>query len=55
MNGEFADEPWKLNIGWIVGGFIGLIVVIGLLVILLKKAQQHEVKMNASKEQKSGK
>jgi hypothetical protein len=42
VNGEFADEPWKLNIGWIVGGFLGLVLVIGLLILLLKKAQQQE-------------
>lgn len=54
VNGEFADAPWKLNLGWIVGGIIGLIVVIGLLVVLLKKAQHQEERMYA-KEQANGK
>lgn len=38
VKGEFADEAWKLNIGWIVGGVIGLIAVLALSFFLMKKA-----------------
>ncbi len=38
VEGDFADAAWKLNIGWIIGGSIGLIVLIALSIILMKKA-----------------
>jgi hypothetical protein len=54
VNGEFADQAWKLNLGWIVGGIIGFIVLLGATILLLKKAGQEEVTYN-EKRQKNGK
>ncbi len=54
VNGEFADAAWKLNLGWIAGGIIGAVVLLGATVLLLKKAGQEEIIYN-EKRQKSGK
>lgn len=55
VNGEFADAAWKLNIGWIVGSIVGLVVIIGLLILLLKKAQQQDNVTGLDKERKNAK
>lgn len=54
VNGEFADAAWKLNLGWIVGGIVGCVVLFGVTGLLLKKAGQEEISYN-EKEQKGGK
>jgi hypothetical protein len=38
-NGQFADAAWKLNLWWIVGSIVGLIVLTCLIVVLMRKAQ----------------
>lgn len=42
VNGEFADAAWKLNIAWIIGGFVALMVVVLLAIFLLKKASSFD-------------
>lgn len=54
VHGSFADAAWKLNLGWIIGSIIGLIVAIGLVVVLLRKAQQQEIR-HLERGQESGK
>jgi hypothetical protein len=44
VNGDFADAQWKLNLWPIVGSIVGGIILLGLTVFLMKKAQKHEVK-----------
>lgn len=44
VNGDFADAQWKLNLWPIVGSIVGFVVLIGLTIFLMKKAQKHEVK-----------
>lgn len=53
VKGEFADEPWKLNIGWIIGSSIGLIAVLALSFFLMKKA--NSVHSKTAKNTKKGK
>ena len=54
VNGQFADAPWKLNIGWIIGGIIGSAVLIVVVIFLLKKAGQEEI-VEVRKEMHHGK
>lgn len=53
VKGEFADEPWKLNIGWILGGGLGLAAILGLSFFLMKKA--NSVHDKTPKKAKKGK